>query len=320
MRKLLFIVLVSVIATAFIPPKGKKELRFDFRKFEKSLRVIPAGVLEVGPSGSMHSFYLERDTPHIKVDVAPFGISNHEVTNSEYLQFLSYLKKRDVSEYEKMLPDTLVWRNRLGYNEPFVELYLRHDAYAQNPVVGVSYQQAVAYCKWLTEINSKQEKAKYPNAVFRLPTKFEWQYAAAGGMSLSPFSWGGPYMQNKKGEWLANFRVINQGDIGIKYEQRINQRGDEYRSRVYVAEQSRSNFGSVITGFITKPVDSYAVNNYGLYNMCGNVEEFVQEEGITKGGSWFDTGFYLQIWVEENYEKGNSASDQRGFRVAMDMN
>jgi gliding motility-associated lipoprotein GldJ len=87
--------------------------------------------------------------------VSSFYMDETEVRNIDYLEYLFWINRvygQSYPEvYKKSLPDTLVWRDKLGYNEPFVEQYLRHPAYKNYPVVGVSWQQATDYCKWRTD-------------------------------------------------------------------------------------------------------------------------------------------------------------------------
>ena len=90
-----------------------------------------------------------------RVTVPSFYIDETEVSNLDYLEYLHWIKRvfgEDYPEvYQRALPDTLVWREQLAYNEPLVEMYLRHPSYHNYPVVGVSWVQATEYCKWRTD-------------------------------------------------------------------------------------------------------------------------------------------------------------------------
>ena len=80
------------------------------------------------------------------------------------------------------------------------------------------------------------------------------------------------------------------------------------------------DFGWVNNSYdITAPVLSYSPNHFKLYNLAGNVEEYVAEKGITKGGGWKDTGYYLQNFVSQTYDSTEAVSCDRGFRVAMEI-
>jgi sulfatase modifying factor 1 len=94
------------------------------------------------------------------VTVSSFYMDETEVRNVDYLEYLYWIKRMYGQSYpevyKKALPDTLVWRDKLGYNEPYVESYLRHPAYRNYPVVGVSWIQANDYCVWRTDrVNEK---------------------------------------------------------------------------------------------------------------------------------------------------------------------
>ena len=90
-----------------------------------------------------------------RVTVSSFYMDQTEITNFHWLEYL-YWTSRAYNEtypmvYSNALPDTLVWRSKLGDNEKFVEYYLRHPAYRDYPVVGVSWLQANDFCKWRTD-------------------------------------------------------------------------------------------------------------------------------------------------------------------------
>ena len=127
----------------------------------------PGMVLIEGGTFTMGSLQddvmFDWNTTPVKQQVRSFYMDEAEVTNIEYLLYLQYLERvfppsddtfRKI--YQAALPDTLVWRNTLGYNELLTENYLRHPAYAEYPVVGVSWRQATEYCKWRTDrVNEK---------------------------------------------------------------------------------------------------------------------------------------------------------------------
>lgn len=265
--------------------------------------------------------------------VNSFFMDETEVTNMMYTEYLSWLKMvyppseaRYRNIYNAALPDTLVWRNRLGFTETLTNTYLRHPAYANYPVVGVSWVQANDFSKWRTdrvnELNLENagylkkgarvndaygsnsfstdsylnapsrvyggndsivfrgRKNKAPEnasgvylkqesglfiAEFRLPTEAEWEYAAsvskkdreynnAGGRNKYP--WGSQDVRTNsrrsKGDYLANFKQ-NRGDYGG------------------IAGWSSD------AGEMTAPVKSYPPNDWGLYDMAGNVAEWVAD-------------------------------------------
>lgn len=276
-----------------------------------------------------------NNTPN-QQHVQSFYMDETEVTNLMYLEYLDWLKKvfppsnenyRRI--YEGAVPDTLVWRNRLGFNEVMTNNYLRHPAYAEYPVVGVSWVQAVEFSKWRTDrvnemilenegVTSRNARYEvepgetfstetYLNAptktyggndsitrggkkseaiakrskdstnlyiqrqdgmllpAYRLPTEAEWEYAALGLVGLREYNayrgrkkypWEGQYTRSGKrrslGDQMANFKQ-GSGDYG--------------------GISGWSDDGADITA----QVKSYAPNDYGLYDMAGNVAEWVAD-------------------------------------------
>ncbi len=280
----------------------------------------------------MHDWNNAPNQQHVQ----SFYMDETEVTNLMYLEYLDWVKSvfppsnenyRNI--YEGAVPDTLVWRNRLGYNEVMTNNYLRHPAYANYPVVGVSWVQAVEFSNWRTDrvnelileengVTSRNARyevepgqsfntetylnaptqtyggndsitrgGKYSQSIakrsedstnlyitrkeglllpsYRLPTEAEWEYAALGLVGLRNYNvyrgkkkypWEGQYTRSPKrrtrGDQMANFK---QGD------------GD------YGGIAGWSDDGADITA----EVKSYEPNDYGLYDMAGNVAEWVAD-------------------------------------------
>lgn len=255
------------------------------------------------------------------VTVSSFYMDETEVKNIDYREYLYWTNRvfgADYPEvYKKALPDTLVWRERLAYNEPYVEYYLRHPAYSDYPVVGVNWLQATDYAAWRTDrvnelilireglfehnpnqfnednfntqayLKGQYESGKRVDGLidldpnketrnvqiedgillpeYRLPTEAEWEYAALGliGNSVGEliverkfYPWNGHGVRNADskylGQMLANFKRGRGDNMGI-------------------AGQLNDN------AEITAPVYSYWPNDYGLYNMAGNVSEWVMD-------------------------------------------
>jgi gliding motility-associated lipoprotein GldK len=218
-------------------------------------------------------------------------------------------------------PDTLVWIRDFSYsyNEPYAKKYFSHPAYGNYPVVGVTWKQANAFCAWRSQyLNSFLEsKGRIQESDFRLPTEAQWEYAARGGRSQVPYPWGGPYLRNKKGCLLANFKP------------------------------GRGNYPED-GGLYTVRADAYWPNDFGLYNMAGNVAEWTSSlyyEGaynfqndmnpdirynalesdpprmkrkVVRGGSWKDIGYFLQNSTRA-YEYQDTAKSYIGFRCVIDL-
>jgi formylglycine-generating enzyme len=224
-----------------------------------------------------------------------------------------------IEEIINVYPDTLVWVHDFtySYGEPLTETYFWHPAYDDYPVVGVTWGQSKAFNAWRTQILNewKQQNGESFVQRFRMPSEAEWEYAARGGLELSPYPWGGPYIRNIQGCPLANFKPM---------------RGD------YVED----------AGCYTVPIESYSPNDYGLYQMAGNVSEWTNtaydesvydfthdmsseytynaevddppslKRKVIRGGSWKDIGYYCQTG-SRSYEYQDTAKSYIGFRCVM---
>jgi len=225
-----------------------------------------------------------------------------------------------IREVVNIFPDTLTWVHdyTFAYNDPMTQSYFWHPSYDDYPVVGVTWKQARAFCYWRTKLYSDYFRSQSEAVMqdFRLPTEAEWEYAARGGLSLSPYPWGGPYIRNSSGCFLGNFKPM---------------RG------IYTDDG----------GFYTVKATSYWPNDYGLYCMSGNVSEWTSDafdensysflhdlnpsyqyeakdndvptlkRKVIRGGSWKDVGYYLQTG-SRSYEYQDSAKCYIGFRCVMD--
>jgi len=226
-----------------------------------------------------------------------------------------FIKREEINVY----PDTLCWIHDFtySYNEPMTLMYFWHPAYDDYPVVGVSWKQARAFSIWRTQLMNHYLMMIGESFVqdFRLPLESEWEYAARGGLDLSSYPWGGPYIRNTRGCFLANFKPL---------------RGNYYDDG----------------GIQTVPVYSYEPNEYGLFCMAGNVAEWtsnafdesaydfahdlnpdyqyeakendapVLKRKVTRGGSWKDIGYFIQTSTR-TYEYQDTAKSYVGFRNVM---
>ena len=283
--KRIILVLIAVLSIALMSLASKKNKK---ENFKKDYAYIPSGTFQFEESAvSVNAFYMLAT----------------EVTNKQYGEFLLDLKSNGIeADYLIAVPDTSKWRSKLTYNEPYVEYYFRHPAYADYPVVNVTQAGADLYCVWLTQ----KMRLKYPKLNFndfRLPTKEEWVYAARGSLQNSPYPWGGPYVRNGAGELLANFAHIGEQNIKRKVD-----------GKFVIADSSEFMFGSIddYSADILAPSKSYSQNGYGLYNMVGNAAELVARDTVAMGGSWLSPGFDIQVTSEVS---ATEAKPTIGFRV-----
>ena len=328
--------------------KGGFQFNSKFKKQATApgLVMVEGGTFTMGKiqDDVMHDWNNAANQQH----VASFYMDETEVTNIMYMEYLDWLKRVFPPEdenykniYPGASPDTLVWRNRLGYNETYTNNYLRHPAYASYPVVGVNWIQAVEFSKWrtdrvnentletegylkkdakLTDVKaessfSTETYLNAPNKTFggddkivlkgrknslakpqkvaggkgqaattktatgvyaqrssglilpeyRLPTEAEWEYAAAADVGQREYN---IYKGQKKYPWSGSY--TRSGKRKIKGDQLAN------------FKQGKGDYGG-IAGWsddgadITNVVKSYPPNDFGLYDMAGNVAEWVAD-------------------------------------------
>ena len=245
------------------------------------------------------------DLSHFKKDFVKikneFYVSKYETTNSEYRSFLSDLLNNNQTElYKNSLPDTLCWRDKLTYNEPFVDYYFRSPSFDNYPVVGITYESANEYCSWLTKNYNKDPKRKFKKVTFTLLSKEEWIFAANKGDTTKAYTWGTGFIQNNRKKDLCNYRRIE-----YKYDS---------LTKKYQEIESTPAKKILERRAIAASVNSYFPNSFGIYNMCGNVAEMINEKGIAKGGSYDDPAYQVMISSEKKYSKPTA---DIGFRVAM---
>lgn len=258
---------------------------------------------------------LEANNLSRQLDVESFFMDETEIANVHYLEYLFHIQKDSSLEiYQNALPDTMVWARDMAYNDPYVQNYLRYPGFRFFPVVGVDWMQANDYCLWRTAkvneylsgnggldgLGKKKKKKKSPPmahssraterpptdsnfattpkatmpplsieelVIYRLPTEDEWEYAAQAFLDNQfgdaqqhkrIYPWDGNTVRNNQkkymGNFLANFKR-SRGDYGGILG-------------------TWHNDGAIITNYVWE----YPPNDFGLYNMAGNVNEWVYDE------------------------------------------
>jgi len=227
----------------------------------------------------------------------------------------AFIKRKKV----KIYPDTLVWIRDFAYsyNEPMTRNYFWHPAYDDYPVVGIDWHMANAFSYWRTNLWNRYEAedSGINSEDFRLPFESEWEYAARGGHDLAPYPWGAYYLRNSKGCLLANFKP------------------------------GRGNYPED-GGLYTVKADAYFPNDFGLFNMSGNVAEWTNsayhenaysfqhdlnpdirydakdddpeayKRKVIRGGSWKDIAHFLQTSTR-HWEYQDTTKSYVGFRNSL---
>ena len=224
-------------------------------------------------------------------------------------------------------PDTLVWQRDFSYvyNEPLVKQYFSNASFNDYPVVGVSWEQASAFCRWRTLHNDYYQgkpgkKDAFIEGIYRLPTEAEWEYAARGNSKINAmYPWGAPYARTREGLLMANFKPGRGDYFG----------GDTKHDDITPVK-----------------VKSYTENGFGLYDMAGNVAEWtssrydeagsnilgdfnpdyqynarkddpvIMKRKAVRGGSWKDIAYNCQVSTR-NYEYQFNRKSYIGFRCVL---
>lgn len=266
------------------------------------------------------------------VNVGDFMMDEHEVTNEDWKEFME-ANGNDPS----LAPDsTLMWANQ-GYSQPLLESYFNNSAFLNYPVVGITWEQAQLYCEWRT---IEYQKINPEAAPFRLPTEAEWEYAAiAYGVNLI----------DQEFEVVKGSKTYPWDSDGVRYEEtggfwnfkkKNNRRGlilANFKLPEGIVPGNRNaNPGGDPP---TKSVQGYFPNDFYLFDMAGNVNEWVQNQyneghysedsgnplfGITslvneksrvyKGGSWDDGPYWLNPATRRHFQQ-DQASSRIGFRT-----
>lgn len=250
---------------------------------------------------------ISKDTAFLDENGKPVNMTINRPLSSLF----DFLNTKIVNIY----PDTTVWVNDFNnaYNEPYMRMYFSHSGYNDYPVVGVSWEQATAFCEWRTMF-FKMGMGTGGRTIepYRLPTEGEWEFAARSGKSENKYPWDSESTQSEKGCFMANFKP---------------------------GEGNYTKDGNLITS----RVGSYSPNKFGLYDMAGNVSEwtsttyteagskqmndinpqyrynaaiedpYAAKKKVIKGGSWKDVGRFIRGDMRDS-EYQNQPRSYVGFR------
>ncbi len=301
---------------------------------------VPYGMVPI-PAGTFHMGQADEDPASTQINynkqvtIGSFFMDDTEITNNEYRQFTNFylIENGSIEGFEtidaetfrqRYYPDTTSWVKDFAHHmgDPVQDYYYWHPGYDDYPVVGVNWDAASYFAQWRTAYLNDYRKSigDFPMPNFRLPSEAEWEYSARGGRDLAKYPWGNPYIRNAKGCMLANFKP------------------------------GRGNFyddGFAYTSFVM----AYFPNDYGLYDMAGNVSEWCLDDfnpasvptvwdlnpqyidprtnpesakynerivpkKVIRGGSWKDVAYYLETGTR-TYEYRDSTRAYIGFRCAM---
>ena len=247
------------------------------------------------PSGNV---ILNKDT----ISVQAFYIYQTEVKNIDYQEFIADLKKK--GDQEKLLValvDSTKWNLKSGKNSAYETYYHSHPAYSQFPVVNVSHEAAILYCKWLSEKYDEKYGTK-GRFLFRLMEKAEYVRVSRGD-SDATYSWGTHSLRNDKGQLMCNHAQLSGENI------HRNREKNTYEIRFNNAVNGVISYADVLAA-----AKSYWPNQFKVYNLNGNAGEMIRDKGVAMGGSWQDPGYDVRIESEFLYEGPNPFT---GFRVVI---
>ena len=287
-----------------------KELRTNYLHYRYQWYNYDQAVLQRNKFDVATSSYPEGAT--VRVDTFWVNDETGAILDSTIVRPLREPKDLITKKIISVYPDTLVWVRDFQYsfNEPMLHMYFSHPGYLEYPVVGVTWEQAHAFCNWRTNYfnNASDTRAQ----AYRLPTEAEWEYAARGGRPMAMYPWGNNYARDANGCFFANFKPY------------------------------RGSYNDD-TGTTTMKVAQFRPNDFGLFDMAGNVSEWtnnayddatntnihdlnpdfsymarkedpdVLKRKVIKGGSWKDISYFMQCGVR-TYEYQYESRPYIGFR------
>ena len=286
---------------------GKLQYKYEWLNYDQA--ALPQNKYNVNTGAYPKNAEVRIDTSYVE---------NGVIKNTTKKRPLRSRKDLISTRIVNVYPDTIMWLRdfQFAYNDPKMRMYFSHPGFSNYPVVGVTWEQAQAFCQWRTKLYNSINTVAAQD--YRLPTEAEWEYASRGGRKLALYPWGGNYIRDNKGCYMANFKPM---------------RGS------YTDDM----------GATTMKVASFPPNDFGLYDMAGNVAEWTStayndgsttlvsdmnpsfqynaktedsdllKRKVVKGGSWKDIAYYLQCGVK-TYEYQNESRPYIGFRCVRSYN
>jgi sulfatase modifying factor 1 len=303
---------------------------------------IPYGMVPI-PPGTFHMGQADEDPASTQINlnkqitIGPLFMDDTEITNNEYRQFTEFflVEKAQLPEpfkppteeefKSKYYPDTTVWMQDFSHHmgDPLVDYYWDHPGYKEYPVVGVSWEAANFFGRWRTSFLNdwrKTNEGQPPVPAFRLPSEAEWEYSSRGGRDMAKYPWGGPYIRNAKGCMLANFKPGrgNYYDDGYEYTAEVGQ----YFANDYglydmsgnVSEWCLDDFNPASVPTVWDLNPQFIDKN--AYDKEGNSKEKYNARKVIRGGSWKDVAYYLETGTR-TFEYKDSTRSFIGFRCVM---
>ncbi len=303
-------------------------------KYTKHYAQDPEGFSFI-PPGS----FVYKDTT---TTVQGFWAQQTEVSNLTWMIFLNYLIENNLDEdLSKCIPndpewkikmnmetDTILTKSKIDKLElykflPFPKEFVANNKikdipvtyFAFKPVVGISHEAAEIFALWLSKMNRTPGDFY---KTFRLASEVEWEYMAQAGTKNTPYAWGGPYTRNYQGLFLAKFKTSSDIEKDVTIDSITYHRMDENKMEELFKNQNSEFTSTVPDANWSGPngplqISNFPANGWGLYDMCGNVAEMIQNPNKTKGGSWASSAFFIQINSEEKWS--GKPSDCVGFRL-----
>ena len=234
------------------------------------------------------SFHLAKDiNKHfVKINKNTYACK-YETTNNDYVRFINDVKHRmNSSVYNSLLPDTNRW-NDPGIQRPdWVKVYLRGPKFALYPVVNINYEQANFYCAWLTKEYEKDPNKPFKKAVFKLPSRSEWQQAASNGVAANLYPWGDTLTLKPRKIKVNDLELVrnNKPNFPLK----VNQKR---------FKQSKNE----------------------LYHVAGNVSEMISSKGDCMGGNFRSDPFFRKTDSPNEFYPSYMACPLVGFRIFLQV-